>query len=311
MVHLVRLIIIYLAVRYQYGVHDFLLIEPKVLMRLPLLNPSPGQVESFKLFSSKGIVMELKGKTAIITGAGSGIGREIAHRFAKAGASIGVADMDFAAAQKVASELKSAMPLAMNVCDEQQVNQGIESFFNTFGCIDILVSNAGIQHIARIEELSLEQWKQVLSVHLDGAFLTTKACLPKMYAARTGSVIFIGSAHSMEASKLKAPYVTAKHGLLGFCRVLAKEAAEFNVKANVVCPGYVKTPLVENQIALQAKELNLSEEEVVKKIMLGNTVSGEFTDIADIAEACLFFASANSLAMTGQSLLVSHGWHMN
>ena len=255
--------------------------------------------------------MELNGKTAFITGAGGGIGREIALRFANAGASIGVADLDFSAAQKVASELKSAMPIAMNVCDEQQVNQGIESFFNEFGRIDILVSNAGIQHIARIEELSLEQWKQVLSVHLDGAFLTTKACLPKMYAARTGSVVFIGSAHSMEASKLKAPYVTAKHGLLGFCRVLAKEAAEFNVKANVVCPGYVKTPLVENQIAHQAKELNISEEEVVKKIMLGNTVSGEFTHIEDIAEACLFFASANSLAMTGQSLLVSHGWHMS
>ena len=153
-------------------------------------------------------------------------------------------------------------------------------------------------------------WKKLLSIHLDGAFLTTRACLKHMYAANYGRVVYMGSVHSHEASKLKAPYVTAKHGLLGLARVLAKEGAEHNVTANVVCPGFVRTPLVEKQIPEQAKELGISEEEVVKTVMLKDTVDGQFTTTDDVASAVLYFAASPTNVLTGQSLVVSHGWFM-
>jgi len=132
-----------------------------------------------------------------------------------------------------------------------------------------------------------------------------------MYASgKGGSVIYMGSVHSKEASALKAPYVTSKHGLIGLCKVVAKEGAAHNVRANVICPGYVKTPLVEKQIPEQAKEFGISEEDVVKKIMLKETVDAEFTTTMDVAQVALFFASFESNALTGQSLVVSHGWFM-
>ncbi|WP_287992402.1 SDR family oxidoreductase, partial [Acidiphilium sp.] len=141
-------------------------------------------------------------------------------------------------------------------------------------------------------------------------FLTTRACLKYMYAQKSGSVVYIGSVHSKEASKLKAPYVTAKHGLIGLCKVLAKEGAEHNVRANVVCPGFVRTPLVEKQIPEQAKELGISEDDVVRNVMLKDTVDGEFTTVEDVAAAVLHFAGFPSNALTGQSMVVSHGWFM-
>jgi 3-hydroxybutyrate dehydrogenase len=150
----------------------------------------------------------------------------------------------------------------------------------------------------------------MLAVHLDGAFLTTKACLKYMYPANSGSIIYMGSVHSKEASPLKSAYVTAKHGLLGLARVLAKEGAKHNVRANVVCPGFVRTPLVDKQIPEQAKALGISEDEVIKNVMLKNTVDGEFTTVEDVAQAVLFFAGSQSKALTGQSLIVSHGWVM-
>ena len=148
------------------------------------------------------------------------------------------------------------------------------------------------------------------TVHLDGAFLTTKACLKHMYPAKSGSIIYIGSVHSKEASVLKAPYVTAKHGLLGLARVVAKEGAKHNVRANVVCPGFVRTPLVDKQIPEQAKVLGITEEEVVRNVMLKETVDGEFTTVEDVAEAVMYFAGAKTNALTGQSIVVSHGWFM-
>jgi 3-hydroxybutyrate dehydrogenase len=127
---------------------------------------------------------------------------------------------------------------------------------------------------------------------------------------RGGAIIYIGSVHSKEASLLKAPYVTAKHGLVGLCKVVAKEGAKHGVRANVVCPGFVRTPLVDKQIPEQAKELGISEDEVIHNVMLRETVDGEFTTTDDVAEAALFFASAKTNALTGQSLIVSHGWFM-
>lgn len=259
--------------------------------------------------------MKLKDKVAIITGAASGIGKEIAMVYAKEGAKIAIADMNLSQANLVAEEIKAlgseAMAVAMDVTNEEQVNQGVAAVAEHFGAIDVLVSNAGIQIIESVDKLAFSDWKKMLAIHLDGAFLTTRAAMKYMYASgKGGSVIYMGSVHSKEASVLKAPYVTAKHGLLGLCKVVAKEGAAHNVRANVICPGFVRTPLVDKQIPEQAKELGISEEDVIKKVMLKETVDGEFTTTYDVAQTALFFASFESNALTGQSLIVSHGWFM-
>lgn len=254
------------------------------------------------------------GRIAIVTGAASGIGREIARSFAAEGAVPVIADLNIDAATATAEEIRGkggdAFAVAMDVTDEDAVNAGVEAVVGKYGRIDILVANAGIQIVSPLVDFPYADWKKLLAIHLDGSFLTTKACLRHMYAANYGRVIYTGSVHSKEASKLKAPYVTAKHGIIGLAKVLAKEGAEHNVTANVVCPGFVRTPLVEKQIPEQAERFGISEEDVVKKIMLKDTVDGEFTTLDDVADAVLFFAAAKTNAYTGQSLVVSHGWFM-
>jgi 3-hydroxybutyrate dehydrogenase len=259
--------------------------------------------------------MRLKNKSAIITGAASGIGKDIAIVFAREGARVAIADLDQGAADVTAKGITmaggSAMAITMDVSSEQAVNDGVRAVVTKFGGVDILVSNAGIQIVSPVEEFSYEDWKKMLAIHLDGAFLTTRACLPHMYrSGRGGSIIYMGSVHSKEASVLKAPYVTAKHGLIGLARVVAKEGAKHGIRTNVICPGFVRTPLVDKQIPEQAKELGISEEDVIKNVMLKGTVDGEFTTVEDVAEAALFFAAFPSNALTGQSLVVSHGWFM-
>jgi 3-hydroxybutyrate dehydrogenase len=254
------------------------------------------------------------GKVALITGAASGIGKEIALRFAAKGGTPVIADLNLDAADATAREIKAkgadAFAVGMNVADETAVEKGVADTIAKYGRIDVLVSNAGIQIVKPVVDFPFADWKRLLAIHLDGAFLTTKACLKHMYKAKSGSIIYMGSVHSKEASVLKAPYVTAKHGLLGLCRVVAKEGAQYHVRANVVCPGFVRTPLVDKQIPEQAKELGISEEDVIKHVMLKDTVDSEFTTTADVAEAVLFLAGFETNALTGQSLVVSHGWFM-
>ena len=259
--------------------------------------------------------MRLRGKTAVVTGAAAGIGKGIAVAFAREGANVVIADLDLKTATGTAAEISAtgakALAVAMDVADEQAVNAGIAKTVATFGGVDILVSNAGIQIVHPVEELTLAQWKKMMAIHLDGAFLTTRACVAQMYrAGRGGSIIYIGSVHSKEASVLKSPYVAAKHGLLGLCRVVAKEGARHGVRANVICPGFVRTALVEKQIPEQAQALGISEADVIKKVMLKETVDGEFTTVEDVAETAVFFAAFPTNALTGQSLIVSHGWFM-
>ena len=180
-----------------------------------------------------------------------------------------------------------------------------------FGGVDVVVSNAGVQSVAPIEQFEFSKWRQLLAIHLDGAFLTTRAALRHMYKSdRGGSILYMGSVHSKEASVLKAPYVTAKHGLIGLAKVVAKEGAPHGVRANVICPGFVRTPLVDKQIPEQARELGISEQEVVRNVMLKETVDGEFTTVDDVAQTALFLASFGSNALSGQSVVVSHGWFM-
>ena len=258
--------------------------------------------------------MRLKDKAAIITGAASGIGKEIAIIFAREGAKVAIADLDQKAADATAKDIdpsgKRAMGIAMDVANEEQVDAGTAKVIKAFGTLDVLISNAGIQIVAPVVDFEFAKWKRLLSIHLDGAFLTTRAALRQMYKQNSGSIIYMGSVHSKEASKLKAPYVTAKHGLLGLARVVAREGAEHGVRANVICPGFVRTPLVDKQIPEQAKELGISEQDVIDKVMLKDTVDHEFTTVEDVAETALFLASFDSKALTGQSIIVSHGWFM-
>jgi 3-hydroxybutyrate dehydrogenase len=258
--------------------------------------------------------MRLKDKVAIVTGAASGIGKEIARTYIAEGAKVVIADLNRAGAEAAAAELggpSRALGLAVDVTNEAQVDAAAERTVAAFGRIDVLVSNAGVQIIAPIDQFEFVKWKSLLAIHLDGAFLTTRAALRQMYKqGGGGSIIYMGSVHSKEASVLKAPYVTAKHGLIGLAKVVAKEGAAHGVRANVICPGFVRTPLVDKQIPEQAKELGISQDDVIKKVMLKDTVDGEFTTTADVAQAALFFASFESNALTGQSLVVSHGWFM-
>ena len=258
---------------------------------------------------------QLQGKTALITGAASGIGKNMALVFAKAGCAVAVADMNQAGADATAKEIVAAggkaVGVAMDVTSEEQVNAGFDKAVAALGPIDILVSNAGIQIVNPIENFAFSDWKKMLAIHLDGAFLTTKAALKSMYKDdRGGVVIYMGSVHSHEASKLKSAYVTAKHGLLGLARVLAKEGGPRGVRSHVICPGFVRTPLVDKQIPEQAKELNITEEQVIKNVMLKDTVDGEFTTVDDVAQLALFLAAFPTAALTGQSVIISHGWCM-
>jgi 3-hydroxybutyrate dehydrogenase len=256
--------------------------------------------------------MRFSGKVALVTGAASGIGKEIAHAFVHEGAKAVIADLNEDGAAAVAQELGSdrAMGVGMDVTNEAQVDRGFARAIDAFGRLDVLVSNAGIQTVAPLDDFDFAKWKNLLAIHLDGAFLTTRAALRQMYKQNSGSIVYMGSVHSKEASVLKAPYVTAKHGLIGLAKVVAKEGAAHGVRANVVCPGFVRTPLVDKQIPEQAKALGITEQQVIKDVMLKETVDGEFTTVEDVAAAVLFFAGFDTNALTGQSLVVSHGWFM-
>src|SRR5450631_1334143 len=258
--------------------------------------------------------MRLKDKVAIVTGAASGIGKEIAIIFAREGAKVAIADLDQKTADATAREIdptgKRVVGVAMDVANEQQVDDGTAKVVETFGSLDVLVSNAGIQIVAPIVDFEFAKWKRLMAIHLDGAFLTTRAALRQMYKQKSGSIIYMGSVHSKEASVLKSPYVTAKHGLIGLAKTVAKEGGKYKVRANVICPGFVRTPLVEKQIPEQAAALGISEADVISKVMLKETVDGEFTTVQDVAEVALLFAGFETNALTGQSLVVSHGWFM-
>ncbi len=260
--------------------------------------------------------MRLQGKTAIITGAASGIGRGIAERFSAEGARVVIADLEQARPQSAAAEIAAAtrgqvLGIAVDVTDEEAVGAAVVRTIREYGGVDILFSNAGNQIIGGIHELAYSDWKKVLAVHLDGAFLTTRACLRHMYrSGKGGCILYTGSVHSKLASVLKAPYVTAKHGILGLCRAVAKEGAPYGVRANVICPGFVRTPLVEKQIPEQAKILNMEPQDVVDKVMLKDTVDQQFTSMDEIAATAVFLAEQKTLALTGQSIMVSHGWFM-
>jgi 3-hydroxybutyrate dehydrogenase len=260
--------------------------------------------------------MKLREKSALITGAGSGIGKGIAETFAREGASVAIADLNFSAAQAVSKQINSAggraIPIQMDVANEDQVSAGFEQVVQDFGGVDVLVSNAGIQIINPIVDFSFSDWRKLVAIHLDGSFLTTRAAMRAMIPnRRCGTILYMGSVHSHIASPNKSAYIAAKHGIVGLAKAVAKEGAKHGIRSNVICPGFVRTPLVEKQIPEQAQLLGITEEEVIKNVMLRETVSGEFTSIEDVAATAVFLASFPSNALTGQSIVVSHGHFMH
>jgi len=255
-------------------------------------------------------------KTCLVTGGASGIGFAIAKKFAEEKFNVVIADMNLEAAQKAADELATqgikTLAVAMNVTDEAAVAAGFKKTVETFGQVNVVVNNAGLQIISPLHDFDLKNWKLVQDVQLTGGFLVSKAAIQAMKKnADGGSILFIGSIHSFLASKNKAAYVTAKHGLMGLMRAIAKEGGEHHIRSNLVAPGFVKTPLLEKQIPEQAEQLGISEEEVVKNVMLGQTVDGEFSSLEDVANVTHYLATFPTLALTGQSMLVTHGWHMS
>ncbi|MEI8300785.1 MAG: 3-hydroxybutyrate dehydrogenase [Chlamydiota bacterium] len=259
--------------------------------------------------------MRLKGKTAIITGATGGIGRCLVEGFIQEGCRVAVADIDQKAIKIFCDELNSkygdvAVPIYMDVSDEASVNSAFDVCMQALHKIDILISNAGIQHLSPIIDFAYKDWQRVLKICLDGCFFTAKRAMEEMKKTGGGSILFMGSLRSKIGGRNNSAYVAAKHAILGFNRVLATEGADFNIRSNVLCPDYILTPLVEKQIVQLMEEHKMSRQEVITKIMLPETVDGQFTTVDDVKNVALFFASFPTNALTGQSLLISHGWGM-
>lgn len=253
-------------------------------------------------------------QTVLITGAASGIGKACAVHMARLGCRVAVADLDFKAAQETASELTSqgfsALPVRMDVSWEEEVEAGFDKTVQAFGGIDLALSNAGIQIVHPFEEYPFADWKKMMAIHADGAFLVARAAYRRMLASgKGGRILFTGSVQSFVGSKLKEPYNFAKHGVVGLAKAIAREGAEHGIYAYTICPSFIKTPLVEKQIPQQATSLGMTEDEVVRGIMLRDTVDGRFTTVEDVARALEFLANDRG-ALTGQSIRLTHGWAM-
>jgi 3-hydroxybutyrate dehydrogenase len=251
-------------------------------------------------------------KTALITGSTSGIGLAIAKEFAKAGFNI-----SFNGLEKNGSEIAAGVGKEYgvktffsdaNLLDASAIEKYIAETEKNLGAIDVLVNNAGIQHVSEIENFPDEKWNAIINLNLNAAFHTTKLVLPGMKKRNWGRVINIASAHGLVASEFKSAYVSAKHGLVGFTKVLALEGAPFGITANAVCPGYVDTPLVRNQIADQAKTHNMSEEDVISKIMLQKHAVKKFVKPESLGALCVFLASDHAELITGTAIPVDGGW---
>jgi len=254
----------------------------------------------------------LTNKTAIITGSGSGIGKAIALHLAANHAKVVVADLNEAAAAETAGEIidkgGKAMAVACDVAEESSVKEMVNQAISTFNSADIVVNNAGLQFISKIEEFPLEKWNQLISVMLTGTFLCTKACVPYMKEKSWGRIINISSAHGKAPSPWKCAYVSAKHGIIGFTKVMACELAEWNITANSICPGYVLTPLVKKQIKDLAIQYNISEAEVPEQVLLKNQPLKKLVSTEDLSAMALYLASDQAQCITGQALSIDGGW---
>lgn len=257
--------------------------------------------------------MDLKGKTAIITGSTSGIGLGIAQGFAAQGINImlnGFGDSVEIEKERQAIE-NQGVKCIYNDADMTQPNEitaMVEEAVKVFGSIDIVVNNAGIQHVAPVEEFSPEKWDSIIAINMSSSFHTVRAAIPHMKRQGWGRIINIASAHGLIASPFKSAYVTAKHGVLGFTKTIALEVAEDNITCNAICPGYVLTPLVEKQIPDTAKARGISEEEVKRDVILSAQWTKKFVTVEELAGTSLFLCSEHAENITGTHISVDGGW---
>ncbi|MQQ07171.1 3-hydroxybutyrate dehydrogenase [Epibacterium sp. SM1979] len=254
--------------------------------------------------------MVLNGKTAVVTGSNSGIGLGVAREIARAGANVVLnsftdREEDHALAAEIAKEFGvEARYIQADMSDGEQCRALIEKA----GDCDVLVNNAGIQHVAPIDEFPMDKWNAIIAINLNSVFHTTAAALPKMRTAGWGRVINIASAHGLTASPFKSAYVAAKHGVVGMTKTVALETAEEPITCNAICPGYVLTPLVEAQIPDTMEKYNMGREEVIKKVMLERQPSREFATVEQLGGTTVFLASDAAAQITGTTISVDGGW---
>jgi len=254
----------------------------------------------------------MSGKSAVVTGAASGIGFAIAASLKASGASVCMSDLNPDALETslagMDSNVGTAAACAADVAESDQVERLHEFAVKKFGGIDILVNCAGLQYVSPLDKFPLEQWDRLMNVMLRGSFLCTQQFLPGMMSSGWGRIVNIASIHSVVASKFKAAYISAKHGLIGLTKTAALEAAEAGVTINAISPAYVRTPLVERQIASQAANHGISEDEVIKKIMLAPMPQKELIDASEIGDIVLFLCSESARHINGHNLIVDGGW---
>ena len=256
--------------------------------------------------------MSIKGKTAVVTGSTSGIGLGIAHALAQAGCNIVVnglgteQDNEKAIREVAAHGTRVAFDPA-NMLRHNQIADMIAKAERDFGSVDILVNNAGIQHVAPVEEFPIEQWDAIIAINLSSAFHTARAAIPGMKKRKWGRIINVCSAHSLRASPFKSAYVSAKHGLAGFTKVVALELAEHGVTSNAISPGFVWTPLVEKQIPDLAKSENVTQEEAKRQI-LSRQPTRQFVTVEQVAALAAFLASEAAASITGANYSIDGGW---
>ncbi len=252
-------------------------------------------------------------KTVLITGSTSGIGLGIAREFAKAKYNIVFNGLEVEGPQ-IATEITKEFGIktkysAANMLKPEEIKTMIEEAIKEFGAIDVLINNAGIQFVSAVEDFPEEKWNAIIGINLTSAFHTTKHVWKKMKDQKFGRIINVASAHGLVASEFKSAYVASKHGIVGFTKTIALEGAPFNITANAICPGYVKTPLVEKQIADQAKTHGIPESEVVSKIMLSKQAVKEFVTVESLGQLALFLASEGASTLTGTAIPVDGGWN--
>lgn len=271
------------------------------------------RVSNASLPSTEGLSM-LKGKTAVVTGSTSGIGLGIAEALAREGCDVVLNSFtdsaeDHALADRLAGEHHvGARYIRADMAKGDECAALIGEAAEAFGPVGILVNNAGIQHVARVDEFPIAKWDQIIAINLSSAFHTIRAALPAMRAAKSGRIVNIASAHGLTASPFKSAYVSAKHGVVGLTKTVALEVAEEGITCNAICPGYVLTPLVENQIADQMKVHNLPRERAVKDVMLQRQPTREFARVEDIGALTVFLCSDAAAQITGTTLSVDGGW---
>jgi 3-hydroxybutyrate dehydrogenase len=256
----------------------------------------------------------LKGHAAIVTGSTSGIGQALAQALAAEGVGVmlnGFGDAAKIEADRAALESKAGVKVLYHGADmtkPEQITDMVATAHREFGRLDILLNNAGIQHVAPVDEFPPEKWDQIIAINLTSAFHATRAALPIMKAQKRGRIVNLASAHGLVASPFKSAYVAAKHGIVGFTKTVALETAREGITANAICPGYVKTPLVEAQIADQARARGIPVERVVEDVILGSQPNKQFVEYPQLAGLLLYLVSDMGASTTGAALSVDGGW---